>query len=56
MRLVLPPRRFRGDYARYLGGLARHGGFDSAMARYYFHVENRADLIKDEEGKSARTR
>ena len=25
-------------------------------ARYYFHVENRADLIKDEEGKSARTR
>jgi hypothetical protein len=56
LRLVMPPRRSRGDYATYLGGLARHGGFDSAMARYYFHVENRADLIKDEEGKSARTR
>jgi len=56
LRLVLPPRRSRGDYATYLGGLAPHGGFDPAMARYYFRVENGADLIKDDEGKSPRTR
>ena len=36
--------------------LLRWGDKRCPMARYYFHIENGADLIKDEGGKSARTR